>query len=86
MGPTPDTSIWEFRSLQKVYTFSRAMCWVAIDRGATLARRMGRMDLAEKWAPIAAHERAGLLSAFYIEGYLSFSLPAVLTGLTVPTR
>jgi MFS family permease len=31
-----------------------------------------------------AHERAGLLSAFYIEGYLSFSLPAILTGLVVP--
>jgi len=31
-----------------------------------------------------AHERAGLLSAFYVEGYLSFSLPAILTGLVVP--
>jgi MFS family permease len=29
-------------------------------------------------------ERAGLLAAFYVEGYLSFSLPAVLTGLAVP--
>jgi hypothetical protein len=28
--------------------------------------------------PLAqAHERAGLLSAFYVEGYLSFSLPAI---------
>ena len=29
-------------------------------------------------------ERAGLLSAFYVEGYLSFSLPAVLTGFLAP--
>jgi hypothetical protein len=29
-------------------------------------------------------ERAGLLSAFYVEGYLSFSLPAVITGLVAP--
>jgi MFS family permease len=36
--------------------------------------------------PLAeAHERAGLLSAFYIEGYLSFSLPAILTGLVAPS-
>jgi MFS family permease len=36
--------------------------------------------------PLAqAHERAGLLSAFYVEGYLSFSLPAILTGLLAPT-
>jgi MFS family permease len=31
-----------------------------------------------------ADERAGLLSAFYVEGYLSFSLPAVLTGFLAP--
>jgi MFS family permease len=29
-------------------------------------------------------ERAGLLSAFYVEGYLAFSLPAVITGFAVP--
>jgi MFS family permease len=29
-------------------------------------------------------ERAELLAAFYVEGYLSFSLPAVLTGFAVP--
>jgi hypothetical protein len=35
--------------------------------------------------PLAqAHERAGLLSAFYVEGYLSFSLPAILAGLLAP--
>jgi hypothetical protein len=35
--------------------------------------------------PLAqAHERAGLLSAFYVEGYLSFSLPAILTGFLAP--
>jgi MFS family permease len=36
--------------------------------------------------PLAkADERAGLLSAFYVAGYLSFSLPAILTGFLVPT-
>jgi MFS family permease len=35
--------------------------------------------------PLAqAHERAALLSAFYVEGYLSFSLPAILAGLLAP--
>jgi hypothetical protein len=29
-------------------------------------------------------ERAELLAAFYVESYLSFSLPAVLTGFSVP--
>ncbi len=29
-------------------------------------------------------ERAGLLAAFYVEGYLAFSLPAMVAGLAVP--
>jgi MFS family permease len=29
-------------------------------------------------------ERAGLLSAFYVEGYLAFSLPAVVAGVVAP--
>jgi GH15 family glucan-1,4-alpha-glucosidase len=66
-APTPDTSIWEFRSLHNIYTFSRAMCWVAIDRGASLARRMGRPDLAERWGPIADRERAEVLRRGYSE-------------------
>jgi MFS family permease len=30
------------------------------------------------------HERAGLLSVFYVESYLAFSLPSILIGLLVP--
>ena len=30
------------------------------------------------------HQRAGLLSAFYLQSYLAFALPAVLAGLAVP--
>jgi GH15 family glucan-1,4-alpha-glucosidase len=57
MAPQPDTGIWEFRSTLRHYTFSRAMCWVAIDRGASLARGLGRPDLADRWEPIAKVER-----------------------------
>ena len=64
-APTQDTSIWEFRTLHNVYTFSRAMCWVAIHRGAQLAQRLGRPDLAERWGPIADAERAEVLRRGY---------------------
>jgi hypothetical protein len=33
---------------------------------------------------VQTDERAELLAAFYVVGYLSFSLPAVLTGFSVP--
>jgi GH15 family glucan-1,4-alpha-glucosidase len=60
-APTPDTSIWEFRSFLRPYTFSRAMCWAAIHRGARLAARLGRKDLAERWEAVAVQERATVL-------------------------
>lgn len=43
------------------YTFSRAMCWVAIERGARLALRFGETELAGLWQAIARAERAVIL-------------------------
>jgi GH15 family glucan-1,4-alpha-glucosidase len=60
-APTPDTGIWEYRTILKNHTFSRAMCMAAIERGARLARRWGRRDLADTWAAIAAREREEVL-------------------------
>jgi len=57
LAPLADTGIWEFRTLPRHYTFSRAMCWVAIDRGALIAARFGQPALAARWAAIAAEER-----------------------------
>ena len=56
-APKPDTGIWEFRALLRHYTFLRAMCWVAIHRGAGLARKFGRIELANNWDAIAERER-----------------------------
>jgi len=32
-----DSSVWEFRTEQKHYTFSKILCWVAMDRAARIA-------------------------------------------------
>jgi GH15 family glucan-1,4-alpha-glucosidase len=61
LAPLADTGIWEFRTLPRHYTFSRAMCWVAIDRGALIAARFGRTDLAARWSAVADEERAIVL-------------------------
>jgi GH15 family glucan-1,4-alpha-glucosidase len=57
----PDTGIWEFRSMLRHYTFSRAMCWVAIERGSRLAQRFGEVELARKWKAFAIAEQAVIL-------------------------
>jgi GH15 family glucan-1,4-alpha-glucosidase len=67
LAPTPDMGIWEFRTMIRHYTFSRAMCWAAIDRGARLARLLGEPAHAERWARIAEAERAVVLQHGYSE-------------------
>jgi GH15 family glucan-1,4-alpha-glucosidase len=57
LAPLADTGIWEFRTLPRHYTFSRAMCWAAIDRGALIAARFGDHELAARWTGIAREER-----------------------------
>jgi GH15 family glucan-1,4-alpha-glucosidase len=61
-APTTDTGIWEYRTALNVHTFSRAMCWAAISRGARLAHELGHEALAERWATIAATEQHVVLT------------------------
>ena len=65
LAPRPDTGIWEFRSTLRPYTFSRAMCWAAIVRGAKIARRLGHADVAERWERIAVVEQSVVLDRGY---------------------
>ena len=65
LAPQADTGIWEFRSLPRHYTFSRAMCWAAIDRGAMMATAFGETELAARWQVIADRERAITLEHGY---------------------
>ncbi len=76
VAPHDDTGIWEYRSLLRPYTFSRAMCWVAVHRGAALARALGYPDLADQWEAIAASEREVVLSRGFSErhGYFTQAL------------
>ncbi|CAO3675887.1 unnamed protein product [Umbelopsis ramanniana] len=36
---TPDMSIWEVRGMRQNFTYSRVMCWVAVDRGLRLSEK-----------------------------------------------
>ena len=60
-----DTGIWEFRTQLRPYTFSRAMCWAALHRGAMIARRLGFQEEAERWDALARAERETILERGY---------------------
>jgi len=59
--PHPDQGIWESRGEPQHYVSSKLMIWVAVDRGARLARGIGRDDLAAGWERTADAIREEIL-------------------------
>ena len=55
----PDSSIWEVRSPPRQYTYSKLMCWVAVDRGLRIAEHYGHPHDSARWraARRAIHRR-----------------------------
>jgi alpha,alpha-trehalase len=45
----PDQGIWEIRSEGRVFTYSAAMCQVALDRAAAIGERLGLPGSAPAW-------------------------------------
>ncbi len=59
--PDPDQGIWESRGDPKHYVSSKLMIWVAVDRGARLARGVGLDELAAEWQGTADEIHAEIL-------------------------
>jgi GH15 family glucan-1,4-alpha-glucosidase len=81
----PDDGIWEVRGAAQHFVYSKAMCWVALDRALRLARIDGRSDApVEAWraardeikADVLAHGYDPHLGAF-TQAYGSGTLDAV---------
>jgi GH15 family glucan-1,4-alpha-glucosidase len=45
----PDASIWEVRGGERHFTYSKMMCWTAVDRGLRLAERYNLPHDSEGW-------------------------------------
>ncbi len=45
----PDKGIWEIRSEGRQFTFSKLLCWVAVDRAVKIARILRMDDYAKEW-------------------------------------
>jgi alpha,alpha-trehalase len=44
-----DKGIWEFRTEERHFTFSKLLCWVAIDRGVKIAELLNLKEKVSKW-------------------------------------
>ncbi len=58
----PDAGIWEVRGELRHFTSSKIMCWVALDRGARLARMSGQHGKAAEWEHEADEIKADVLA------------------------
>jgi GH15 family glucan-1,4-alpha-glucosidase len=57
----PDKGIWEFRTEDRHFTFSKVLCWVAIDRAIKIARVFRKQRKIDKWLPLEAEIREEIL-------------------------
>jgi GH15 family glucan-1,4-alpha-glucosidase len=80
----PDRGIWEVRGEPQHFTSSKFMCWVALDRGARLARMYDEPVYAEKWQALADQIHADICEkgvderGVFVQAYGSKSLDASL--------
>ena len=45
----PDRGIWEFRNENRHFTFSKLLCWVAVDRAIKISKIFKRKKSSKKW-------------------------------------
>lgn len=45
----PDKGIWEFRTEDRHFTFSKVLCWVAIDRAIKISEIFNKTSKLERW-------------------------------------
>jgi GH15 family glucan-1,4-alpha-glucosidase len=84
----PDRGIWEVRGEPQHFTSSKLMCWVALERGARLARLHDEYDFADQWQKLADEIHADICDkgvdhrGVFVQRYGSPALDASL--LLVP--
>lgn len=56
-----DSGIWEFRSERKHFTFSKILCWVAMDRGARIAAFLDKLPEAMSYIKLREQIKEDIL-------------------------
>ena len=69
----PDASIWEPRGHNEHYTYSKMMCWVAVDRGLRIAERFQLPHDAVRWRSARRDIHRAVTSRGYSQRLNSFT-------------
>lgn len=69
----PDKGIWEIRGEEQHFVSSKVMCWVALDRGARIAAKLGKEEVAARWREEAEAIRRDVMEHGWKSEIQSFS-------------
>lgn len=69
----PDRGIWEIRNEQRHFTFSKLLCWVAVDRGIKVAEVVKRDEYTESWSKLREQIKDDILKNAWNEKVQSFT-------------
>lgn len=69
----PDNGIWEFRENPRHFTFSKLLCWAAVDRGMKIAYKLGKDDPVHRWKKERKRMRQEILEKSWSETAQAFT-------------
>ncbi|HEX6510659.1 MAG TPA: glycoside hydrolase family 15 protein [Chloroflexota bacterium] len=69
----PDSGIWEVRGDERQFTYSKVMCWVALDRGIRLAEEQRLRAPLDRWRKICGDIRTAILERGWNEKLGAFT-------------
>lgn len=58
----PDRGIWEIRGAERHFVYSKAMSWLALDRGVKIARMLDRDFYVDEWTTLAEKIREDIFT------------------------
>lgn len=85
----PDAGVWEMRGPDRHFTYSKVMCWVALDRGIKIVKRNNFDAPLDKWERVHRKIRRAILDHGFSDERNSFvqsfdSTELDATSLLVP--
>jgi GH15 family glucan-1,4-alpha-glucosidase len=69
----PDKGIWEFRTEDRHFTFSKVLCWVAIDRAIKISKLFDKSSKLECWKTLEIAIRTDIMENAWNEDMQAFT-------------
>ncbi|WP_439152172.1 glycoside hydrolase family 15 protein [Winogradskyella sp.] len=69
----PDKGIWEFRSEDQHFTFSKVLCWTAVDKAIKVSKLLGKTSKLARWQLLEEAIREDIMENAWSDSAKSFT-------------